>query len=323
MDASATDALTVTDLGVVHDDFRSDVLSGLSLPQKQIASKYFYDQRGSQLFDEITKLEEYYPTRTEISIMRDYQQEIDDVLGPRALIVEYGSGSSTKTRLLLDRLVDPAGYVPIDISRAHLLEAATAIADEYPHLEVLPVVADYTADIQIPKSAIDPARIVVYFPGSTIGNFDHADARSFLEHAADVSGPGGAMLIGVDLVKDIAVLENAYDDAEGVTAAFNLNLLTRINRELGADFDLDGFRHRAVWVPEFSRIEMHLVSTRDQRVDVGGEAFAFTEGEYIHTENSHKFSVEAFADLARPSFELERVWTDARRYFSLQYLVRR
>jgi len=317
----AKDVLRVTDQSVFKDSFLSDVLDGLRQPQKEIFSKYLYDRRGSELFERITELDEYYPTRTEIGIMRTFQEEIDDALGPRAFVVEYGSGSSTKTRLLLDRLVDPVGYVPIDISDEHLIDSARSIAQDYPHIEVLPLIADYTARMQLPRPTRKPDRVVVYFPGSTIGNFDVDQARDFLGHVAEVCGKGGGLLIGVDLVKDVGVLERAYDDTEGVTAEFNLNLLKRINRELGADFNLDAFEHTAPWNESMQRIEMHLRSLRAQVVQIGGQRFEFDQDETIHTENSHKFTIGGFADLARPWFRQVHVWTDEREYFSLQYLT--
>lgn len=319
----AKDVLRVAGQGVLTESFLSDVLDGLRQPQKEIFSKYLYDQSGSKLFEQITQLEEYYPTRTEIDIMTRFQEEIDAALGPRVVLVEYGSGSSTKTRLLLDRLEDPVGYVPIDISKDHLVESALSIAQEYPHIEVLPLVADYTTSIRLPETTERPERVVVYFPGSTIGNFDVDQARIFLSHVAEVCRPGGGLLIGVDLVKDVQVLERAYNDADGVTAEFNLNLLSRINRELGADFDLEAFEHAAIWNESKQRIEMHLRSRMAQTVHIAGESFRFDQDETIHTENSHKFTIEGFADLAKPCFEQVHVWTDERAYFSLQYLLAR
>ncbi len=323
MQHHAKDVLRVSDQGVLQDRFLSDILDGLRQPQKEIFSKYLYDQRGSELFEEITRLDEYYPTRTEIGIMRTFQEEIDAALGPRAFVVEYGSGSSTKTRLLLDRLVDPVGYVPIDISDDHLIDSARSIAKDYPHIEVLPLIADYTASIRLPRPTRKPDRVVVYFPGSTVGNFDVDQARDFLGHVAEVCGHGGGLLIGVDLVKDVGVLEQAYEDADGVTAEFNLNLLRRINRELGADFNLDAFEHAAIWNESKQRIEMHLRSLRAQEVHIGGERYEFGQGETIHTENSHKFTIAGFAALAEPWFQQVHVWTDERDYFSLQYLTAR
>jgi dimethylhistidine N-methyltransferase len=311
--------------------FRDDVLTGLARPQKSIPCKYFYDERGSALFEEITRTEEYYPTRTELAIMEAEAAAMADAIGPRAVLVEYGSGSSRKTRLLLDRLADEAppdralaAYVPIDISRAHLHATADALGAAYPGLAVLPVAADYTADFDLPPLS-DARKRVVYFPGSTVGNFDRMQAADFLRHAAEVADGGhgearGGLLIGVDLVKDRATLEAAYDDAAGVTAAFNLNLLHRINRELGGTFDPDTFRHRAVWNDAERRIEAFLVSTRDQTASVDGVAFRFAEGEAVHTENSHKYTVEGFARFAAGAgFVLRQRWTDADGLFSVLY----
>jgi dimethylhistidine N-methyltransferase len=312
-----------------RETFRRDVLDGLGRTPKSIPCKYFYDERGSALFEQITETEEYYPTRTELAIMEAHVDAMAEAIGPRAVLIEYGSGSSRKTRVLLDRLAaeaDPAealaAYVPIDISREHLLTTAEDIQAAYPDLPVLPVAADYTTDFALPDLPSHEKR-VVYFPGSTIGNFDRAQAADFLDHAAEVAGGpagSGGLLIGVDLKKDRATLEAAYDDAEGVTAAFNLNLLHRINRELGGTFDPDAFRHLAVWNEEASRIEAYLVSTRDQTASVDGETFRFAEGEAVHTENSHKYTVNGFAQSAAESgFTLRRYWIDDAGLFSVQY----
>ena len=300
--------------------FRRDVLAGLRAPQKTLPCKYFYDAAGSALFEEITRLDAYYPTRTETAILESHGDEMAALVGPRARIVEYGSGSSEKTRLLLDRLDGPAAYVPIDISEGHLLEAAGALRAQYPGLPIVPVAADYTAPFHLPDTP--GRRTVVFFPGSTIGNFEPAAAVPFLAGMARVAGPGGGLVVGVDLRKDAAVLARAYDDEEGVTAAFNLNLLVRINRELGADFDLAGFAHRAVWNGALGRVEMHLVSRTDQQVHVGGERVDFRAGETIHTENSYKYTVAGFGEIAaQAGFQPVQVWTDAAAYFSVHYLV--
>jgi dimethylhistidine N-methyltransferase len=310
--------------------FRDDVLTGLARPQKSIPCKYFYDERGSALFDRITETEEYYPTRTELAIMEAQAGAMAEAIGPQAVLIEYGSGSSQKTRVLLDRLAAEAqperalaAYVPIDISREHLLATADTLRDAYPGLPVLPVAADYTADFDLPDLPPHRKR-VVYFPGSTIGNFDVGQAGDFLDHAAEVACDSertcGGLLIGVDLKKDRATLEAAYDDAEGVTAAFNLNLLDRINRELDGTFAPDAFRHRAVWNDEASRIETYLVSEREQTAHVEGVPFRFAEGETIHTENSHKYTVGSFARFAAEAgFVLRQHWTDADDLFSVLY----
>jgi dimethylhistidine N-methyltransferase len=301
--------------------FRADVLAGLAArPQKHLPARYFYDAAGSRLFDRITELDEYYPTRTELGILRDHAADMAARCGPRCLLVELGAGSLTKVRLLLDRLDRPAGYLPVDVSGDHLRTAAVALADDYPDLEVAPLVADFTQPFRLPPVAA--ARRVVYFPGSTIGNFDPPEADDLLRRVAQLVGPGGGLLLGVDLRKDVAVLERAYNDAAGVTAAFNRNLLARINRELGGDFDVDAFRHLAFYDRSHSRIEMHLVSVRAQRVRVGPAAFDFRAGETIHTENSYKYDVGELADRAAGcGLRLDEAWTDEQNYFAVLYLT--
>jgi dimethylhistidine N-methyltransferase len=298
-----------------------EVVAGLSASPKRLPCKLLYDERGSQLFDEICWLEEYYPTRTEVSILREHGPDMARLLGPRRLIVEYGSGSGLKTRMLLDALEDPAGYVPIDISREALLDSCEHLRVRYPDLAIVPVCADYTSEFRLPPEEMPRGRKAVFFPGSTIGNFERDEALAFLRRIARVVGPGGALLIGVDVKKDPAVLQRAYDDARGVTAAFNLNLLTRMNRELEADFDLSTFAHRAVYDERRGRIEMHLVSRRPQTVHVNGDSFSFDEGETIWTENSYKYALDEFRDLANEAgFDVTRVWQDEKRLFSVQLL---
>lgn len=299
-----------------------DVLHGLALPEKNIPSLYFYDQRGSELFEAITALPEYYPTRTEIAILETHGAEMAAALGPGVRLIELGSGAAVKTELLLTHLEQPAAYVPVEISREHLLAAAARIAADFPGLEVLPVTADFTEPFDLPEPKHRAVRRnVAFFPGSTIGNFPRAMAADLLRATRDEVGTGGAMLIGVDLKKDHAVLERAYNDSAGVTAQFNLNLLDRLNRELGADFDLAAFRHAAVWDDALDRIEMRLISTRQQTVEIAGQSFAFATGEILVTEYSHKYSLEAFRRLAEASgFAVARVWTDAARLFSVQLL---
>ena len=300
------------------DAFLRDVLGGLAGSPKSIPSKYFYDELGSQLFDAITETEEYYPTRTELAIMETSVGEMAEAIGPQAVLIEYGSGSSLKTRALLDALPDLVAYVPIDISGDHLLSTAATLREAYPGLTIMPVVADYTGDFELPS--VPRGRHVVYFPGSTIGNFNEAQAAHFLQHAAEVAGPGGGLLIGIDLIKDRATLEAAYDDAAGVTAEFNLNLLDRINRELDATFDRDGFRHHAVWNEDERRIETYLVSLRDQEVTICGVPFTFEEGEAVHTENSQKYTVDGFAGTAADAgFALRHAWTDPADLFAVLY----
>ncbi|MBZ0270470.1 L-histidine N(alpha)-methyltransferase [bacterium] len=323
---SVDDTATVEALHFAPDEatFFAEVMDGLTARPKTLPCKYFYDARGSQLFERICALAEYYPTRTELDIMMKHAPEMAQFIGARAVLIEYGSGTSTKTRVLLDYLEKPAAYVPIDISRDHLLRAAADVNLAYPDLAVLPVCADYTGDFELPDLPQGAGARVVYFPGSTIGNFDPADIPAFFGHVADVVGAGGGFLIGVDLVKPRETLELAYNDAAGVTAAFNKNILARINRELDGRFDLDAFEHRAHFNAERSRIEMHLVSRRDQAVRIGGTFVAFRRGESIHTESSYKYSLDSFASLAEDhGFRTRRVFLDDARLFSVRFLTYR
>jgi dimethylhistidine N-methyltransferase len=301
------------------------VLRGLRATPKTLPCKYFYDEAGSELFERITALEEYYPTRTELAIMERYAPEMAALLGRHCLLVEYGSGSSTKTRLLLDHLRDPLGYVPIDVSGEFLRRSANALAAEYPDVEVQPLCADFTGPLVLPAPRSPTARRVVYFPGSTIGNFTPGMAGALLRQTATLCGPGGCLLLGADLQKDPLVLEAAYNDRRGVTAAFNRNLLERINRELGGDFALDQFSHRAVYNTRQGRIEMYLVSRRAQSVHIGDAEFFFAEGEAICTEYSYKYNLRGLTFLgARGGFDVQRVWTDDKAYFAVLCLsVRR
>jgi dimethylhistidine N-methyltransferase len=305
------------------DDFREEVLRGLAGKPKQIPPKFFYDKRGSELFERITELDEYYPTRTELSILEEHAAEIADLLGHDCLLVEYGSGSSRKVGLLLDALQGDLTYVAIDISREHLLAACRRLSEAYPNLEVIAVCADYSKPFPLPAPKRgEPKNKVVFFPGSTIGNFSPEQAISFLCNTARQLGTGGSLLIGVDLKKDEDTLHAAYNDAERVTAAFNLNLLERMNEELDADFDLSAFCHRAFYNNERGRVEMHLVSLKSQTVRLNGTGVRFDEGESIHTENSYKFSIDEFQQLAgRAGFQPTRVWTDHKKLFSLHYLT--
>src|SRR3989440_10500071 len=301
--------------------FRDEVLQGLQDARKELPSKYFYDDVGSQLFEQICTLDEYYLTRTEFSIMQEQMAEIVTLLGPNCLLIEYGSGSSTKIRMLLDALQDPVGYVPIDIAKDHLLRSAAALATAYPALEVLPVCADYTSDFALPSPSKPVSRRIAYFPGSTIGNFDREPAKRFLQQIARTC-KGGGLLIGVDLKKDFNILHRAYNDAQGVTAQFNKQLLVRMNQELDADFQLSQFGHYAFYNPGQSRIEMHLVSLKNQTVRIGESEISFKLGESIWTESSYKYTLEEFAQLAATAgFAVERVWTDPRKLFSVQYLT--
>ncbi len=304
------------------DAFRADVVAGLSQDPRILHCKYLYDEKGSKLFDRICEVEEYYPTRTESKIMRQRAGEIADAIGPRAMIIEPGSGSSAKTPLLLDALEDPAAYVPVEISREHLIAAARRLRERYPDLEILAVCADFTADYELPEPAKTPARRVVFFPGSTIGNFTPPEARTFLKRVAKIVGKGGGLLIGADLRKDRATLEAAYNDAAGVSAAFNMNLLSRINRELDGDFDLERWEHRAIYNEPMGRVEMHLFSLADQTVTIDGEEFSFEKGESIRTELSHKTTVPGFAEIVGAAgFRHVRAWTDEKSLFSVHWCV--
>ncbi|MBA3563542.1 MAG: L-histidine N(alpha)-methyltransferase [Gammaproteobacteria bacterium] len=304
------------------DDSAAEILRGLAATPKRISPKYFYDERGSQLFDAITELPEYYPTRTELAIMRENVGEIARLVGPEASLIEFGSGSSLKTQILLENLVALAAYVPVDISKEHLVAAAERIAALFPDVDVLPVCADFTQPFELPDPKVTPVRNLVYFPGSTIGNFQRPQALALLQSMSRVATEGGALLIGVDLDKDPEIITRAYNDAAGVTAEFNLNMLTHLNREYQADFDIRQFAHRAVYDRQDNRIEMQLVSMKDQTVTIGGRRIRFSKGEHILTEYSHKYTRAEFAALAAEAgFQVECVWTDAEGLFSVQFLV--
>ena len=302
--------------------FARDVLAGLARRPRTLPAKYFYDEPGSRLFDQITRLDAYYPTRTERAILTHHAGEIVDAIGRNAALVEYGSGSSDKTRILLGALHARrtlAAYVPVDISEAFLLQTAEGLRQSYPGLPVLPLAADYTRPYTLPDLPDDTSHVVVFFPGSTIGNFSRDEAERFLEHVAAVAGPGGALLIGADQWKDRETLRRAYDDPDGVTAAFNLNLLRRVNRELGGDADLDAWSHHVVVSDAERRVEMHLRSERHQTLTVCGRPFAFREGETIHTENSHKYDADSLAALAGDAGLTRRQrWTDSDGRFAVE-----
>ncbi len=312
------DALTLD----AREAFLRDVLEGLGQPQKQIPCKWLYDARGSHLFERICELDEYYPTRTELAIMEADVRAMAAALGRRCAVIEYGAGSGLKTRLLLQHLSEPAAYLPIDISAPALQDATGRLARAFPELRIQPICADFTSTLDLPLEGLGERRRAVFFPGSTIGNFHKPDVVTFLRGAARLCGRGGALLIGVDLLKPRSVLERAYDDARGVTAAFDANLLVRANRELGADFRVDRFRHEARFDAHFGRVEMHLVSTVPQLVTVAGRTFAFAAGESIWTESSYKYGMREFATLAAlAGWRCERTWTDERAWFSVQYLT--
>jgi dimethylhistidine N-methyltransferase len=298
-----------------------DVLAGLRKSPKEISPVWLYDERGSQLFDLICELPEYYPTRTELGIMANYGDEIAKVIGPGVAVIEFGSGTSLKTRLLLDHLEAPKAYVPVDIARVHLLEAAGAIAREYPSLSVIPLCADFSKPLVLPPGVQDSERRVVYFPGSTLGNFERNAARDLLKSVCELIGTQGALLIGIDLKKEVPVLERAYNDPTGITAKFNVNALRHLNRVLNADIPLPAFEHRAVWVEELSRIEMRLVAKRDMRIHIDGESIAIQLGEYLRTECCHKYTLESFSALAASAgLKVRQVWCDSNVQFSVQLL---
>ena len=290
--------------------FLTDVLAGLAAKPKRLPPKYFYDAAGSALFERITQLPEYYPTRRELALLRDHAPAIGSLFPPNCALIEFGSGSSKKARILLGAAATVEAYVPVDISGDFLQQDAALLRRDFPRLAVHPLVADFTKSFAIPPAVALLPR-VGFFPGSTIGNFERHEAAKFLRHAGAMLGSGAALIIGVDLIKDAKILCAAYNDAEGVTARFNLNLLARINRELGADFDLAAFEHYACYNRAHNRIEMHLASTKRQRVRVNGKAINFRAGETIHTENSYKYTIDSFQALARGSgWSSLQSWTD-------------
>ncbi|WP_242632120.1 L-histidine N(alpha)-methyltransferase [Rubripirellula amarantea] len=289
---------------------------------KTLPCKYFYDEVGSQLFDQICELDEYYPTRTELKIMIDHADEMASQIDRDVMLVELGSGSSIKTKILLDALIDPVAYVPVDISEEHLLKTAEGLRSRYTDLEVLPVVADFTKPFELPIPSQSYSHVALYFPGSTIGNFEPDTAVEILGSMAELLGPQGGLLIGIDLQKDIRTLVSAYDDASGVTSQFNLNLLSRINRELDGTFDLSKFSHKAIYNEVAHRIEISIVSLEDQSVSIGDDVFHFFKNEEILTEYSHKYSIDGFAKLAgQHGFSLHQQWTDEDGLFAVLHLV--
>ena len=302
--------------------FLEDVIWGLSQNQKQLNCKYFYDERGSKLFDDICNLEEYYPTRTEIALLNLYGKEIADYIGSDICLIEYGCGSLLKTKILIDALEKPRLFIPIDISEEHLLKSAENLSTKCKGLKILPHVADFTQTMDLPKQIYtEDNRCVGFFPGSTIGNFNHDDAISFLKGVAKTVGRGGGLLIGVDTKKDTKTLINAYDDKAGVTAAFNLNIIKRINHELGGNFDVAAFNHKVVYNKFEGRIELYLESLKKQMVQIQNFEFSFNKGETIHTENSYKYYTEEFTSLAKNAgFFSVKTWVDENQLFSLHYL---
>jgi dimethylhistidine N-methyltransferase len=303
------------------EDLLEQVVRGLTSPVKELPCQLFYDERGSALFEQICELPEYYLTRTETAILQRHAADLAERIGPVAAVIEYGSGSSRKTRILLDHLQRPLRYLPVDLARQPLLEAAAAIAATYPELEVLPVCADYTRPFELPALAGAPGRRLGFFPGSTIGNLHPERAAAFLRQARDQLGTAGALLVGVDLKKDARLLHAAYNDQAGVTAEFNRNILAHLNWRFGSDLRPEQFRHEARYNPTAGRIEMYLVSARPQRAELAGRAISFRAGEPVLTEVSYKYDPAEFAALAeRGGFATEQVWTDPARWFSVQLL---
>jgi len=314
--------IAVLDFEPANEEFCEQVIAGLSEHPRTLPCKFFYDETGSALFSKICELPEYYITRTEMRILRESGGEIANALGRGIELIGLGTGAGTKTRILLDNLEGPVAYLPVDISREQLSQSTISFHKKYPALEILPVCADYLQPFDLPRRRGIANRTVVYFPGSTIGNLEPEDATDFLKKIAAIAGPGGALLMGVDLKKSKTILEHAYNDDAGVTAQFNLNLLARANRELGSDFDLRSWRHRSIYNEKAGRIEMHLVSLRQQTVNIADAAFRFEPGEYIITEFSYKYSpLEMIALAGAVGLRFEKIWTDEQKLFGLFLFV--
>jgi L-histidine N-alpha-methyltransferase len=317
--------VALLDLEPARSDFLKQAIAGLSASPRTLPSKFFYDERGSDLFQEISELPEYYVTRTETEILRRDMPEMAASIGANAEVVGFGTGAGIKTRMLLEQLEKPIAYVPVDISKQRLTESAEALASEMPGLEVLPVCADYSQSLVLPVPSRKPEHILVFFPGSTIGNMEPQTAQNFLERVSILCGHSGGLIIGVDLQKPKQILEAAYNDSAGVTARFNLNLLVRANRELGADFHLSRWRHRAIYNEAASRIEMHLLSEGEQVVHLGEREFRFGDGEKIITEFSYKHTIDGFTALAASAgFQpTPRIWTDEKNFFAVFHFTTR
>jgi dimethylhistidine N-methyltransferase len=317
--SGAPGRVTVLDLEPVNADFLAEVISGLSSSPRTLPCKFFYDERGADLFQKICELPEYYITRTETELLRRSAPEISESIGANAAVIGFGTGAGIKTRMLLEQLQNPIAYIPVDISKQRLIDSAIELSHAMPALEILPVCADYLQELQLPKPLRKPDHVAVFFPGSTIGNLEPHVAQDFLRRVCRLCGKSGGLIIGIDLQKSREILEAAYNDSAGVTAEFNLNLLARANRELGADFDLARWKHRAVYNESEGRIEMRLVSEGEQTVHVGGREFHFATGEEIITEFSYKHTLEGFVRLAASAGfrEASRVWTDPRRMFAI------
>ena len=322
MSLLAEKAGNTLDADSLFEEACAEILNGLTAEQKQLSPKYFYDERGSKLFDEICELPEYYPTRTEHAIMQRHLPEIAERVGPEAAVIEFGAGSNNKAKQLLRELENPAAYVPVEISGEYLTEQASELQSEFPSLSVRPVVADFTKPFELPDHRRQPQRNLVFFPGSTIGNFTRSEAADLLQVMRLEAKPGGALLIGVDLIKDTDVVIAAYNDSQGVTAEFNLNLLRHLNETIGTDFDLQNFEHQAIYDEKNHRIEMRLISLKDQSVELAGEEIPFDAGEHIVTEYSHKYSTGMFLDLAASAgWHCDSTWVDDQRLFSVHLLT--
>lgn len=317
-------AVELIDQAPTSNNMLKEVLVGLSKSQKSIDPKFLYDKKGSEIFERICELPEYYPTRAETEIYKNHARDICKLIGPEALIIEPGSGSAEKVRFLLKKLNRPVGYVPVEISREILLRTVEELGDEFPDLRTIPVCADFKENLDLPLSVdSQKGRKIVFFPGSTIGNLDPQEALQFLKKVSKVVGQNGGLLIGVDLKKDKDTIELAYDDPQGVTAAFNLNLLDRLNNEINATFEIDNFNHEAFYNEELGRVEMHLKSKVSQLVRVNETIFRFKEGETIHTENSYKYSTDEFCELcAKARLKIKQCWKDSNKMFCVYFFER-
>lgn len=321
LDVNLANSIRLVDYVPTGANFLEDAKAGFSRPQKTLPCKYFYDERGSGLFSKICKLDEYYLARTEISIMHAHAPEMGEAIGPGCALIEYGIGSALKTRILLEHLEDPVACIPVDISRQYLLRSASELEKDYPEIEFIPVCTNFSEPFEVPKTRAEPTRAIAYFSGSTIGNLSPTEAAGLFGNMAKTCGSGGGLLIGIDLIKDVALLEAAYNDSQGVTAEFNKNILIRMNRELGANFDPKKFDHLAFYNEAECRIESHLVSRVAQRVCLGDDEFSFLKGETIHSENSQKYDIEEFsAFAAKCGFLRERAWTDSEEMFAVLFL---
>jgi dimethylhistidine N-methyltransferase len=311
--------VTVLDLEPVNADFLAEVIGGLSSSPRTLPCKFFYDERGADLFQKICELPEYYITRTETELLRRTAPEISESIGANAALIGFGTGAGIKTRMLLEQLQNPIAYIPVDISKQRLIDSAIELSHAMPALEILPVCADYLQELQLPKPLRKPDHVAVFFPGSTIGNLEPHVAQDFLRRVCQLCGKSGGLIIGIDLQKTREILEAAYNDSAGVTAEFNLNVLARANRELGANFDLARWKHSAIYNDKEGRIEMRLLSEGEQSVDVGGRQFRFSDGEEIITEFSYKHTVDGFTRVAASAGfrEASRVWTDPAKMFAI------